>query len=529
MNPLRATSYIGLAAYAWDWASVFKAEYEFLWRHRLRNLSAAQILYLITRLSPFFCLTWFLYSLVTVCLNYELLLTNLMLRVYALYQSDLRIIWLLVFLTSVKIANIAMSWLLFIPGFEYLPNCTPIVKGSIGWMAVSTRMHHISAQLRKVIHGDYAFNLSASGNNHLDSGMCCHLILQVRQCSLSDNSVNDRTPSHPRHVLFDLGSYDFTWDIQTDIQTQDPLESSATTAEPVDMQLSPTSPSPWQRILIEPRLLDFRPTLTHHKLPDGLGCARSSLDSSLLVFTLPWQPPAEGATAEDSRPPHLLITGQAYQPIRYDTGTCCRGNLSGEYTALSRCDLKDALRSHFHLTVSSVNGMNPLRATSYIGIIAYAWDWASKFNDEYDFVWRKPLWELSAAQSLYLITRYSPFLCHAGHLAMLSVTDRHLPKIPENMCRVWFIFSIGTAGWSYELLLANLMLRVYALYQRDARVAILFLFLTCTKIANIVICWYLFLPGLRYMPNCMPMVRNPLAWMTFSAYDASLFVCPAFC
>ncbi|KAF5349651.1 hypothetical protein D9756_008794 [Leucocoprinus leucothites] len=165
----------------------------------------------------------------------------------------------------------------------------------------------------------------------------------------------------------------------------------------------------------------------------------------------------------------------------------------------------------------NVNGMNPLRATSYIGLVTYTWDWVSNLTVEYEFLWKYPLCDISAAQALYLATRYSPFLCHAGHLAIINITEKHLPTIPEQLCRYWFFYSLVTVGWSYELLLMNLMLRVYALYQRDWKIMLLFFFLTFVKTANIVVSWFLFIPAFTYTPSCMPLVKAPIGWMALSA------------
>lgn len=50
-----------------------------------------------------------------------------MLRVYALYKLDSRVIFTLAFLLFIKVANVLVSWLLFLPRLYYNPVCLPLI------------------------------------------------------------------------------------------------------------------------------------------------------------------------------------------------------------------------------------------------------------------------------------------------------------------------------------------------------------------------------------------------------------------
>jgi hypothetical protein len=84
------------------------------------------------------CKNWFFFILVAVGWIYSLLLMNLMLRVYALYKRDSRILFLLVFLNFVKVGNLIVSWYIFLPAFGFMPNCMPTVLKPVGGMACSS-------------------------------------------------------------------------------------------------------------------------------------------------------------------------------------------------------------------------------------------------------------------------------------------------------------------------------------------------------------------------------------------------------
>lgn len=67
---------------------------------------------------------------VTVCGSYGLLLVNLMLRVYALYKRDSRVILTLVILLSLKILLLFINWFYMIPNIIFTETCAPRMKRS---------------------------------------------------------------------------------------------------------------------------------------------------------------------------------------------------------------------------------------------------------------------------------------------------------------------------------------------------------------------------------------------------------------
>jgi uncharacterized membrane protein len=110
---------------------------------------------------------------------------------------------------------------------------------------------------------------------------------------------------------------------------------------------------------------------------------------------------------------------------------------------------------------------------------------------------------------------------------MINITNRYLPIVPENLCRYWFFFVVVNVAWNYQLLLMNMMLKVYALHQRSPNIIILLVFLTCVRTGNAIVCWYYFLPAFAYMPNCMPLIKKPSGGMALSTYLHPFSLFPA--
>ncbi|KAF9445761.1 hypothetical protein P691DRAFT_251729 [Macrolepiota fuliginosa MF-IS2] len=149
MNPLRAMAYVGLVIHVWDWISKLDAEYELLWSHPLSNLNAAQALYILTRYSPLLlhgsanfaavhysdghplpipthmCRGWLLFIVSSSCWLMGLLTINLMLRVYVLYNRDLRIILVMILLLLAKGMKVVAYRFIFLPTISFMPNCIP--------------------------------------------------------------------------------------------------------------------------------------------------------------------------------------------------------------------------------------------------------------------------------------------------------------------------------------------------------------------------------------------------------------------
>lgn len=131
-------------------------------------------------------------------------------------------------------------------------------------------------------------------------------------------------------------------------------------------------------------------------------------------------------------------------------------------------------------------------------------------------MWSHSLFKSSPAQILYIFTRYSPFLCHAGNIAFLELSER---DPPIRVCRHWLFFSTATVAWIYGLLLFILMLRVYALFRLDYRIIIALAAMICFKVANLVLCWLVFIPSTRFSPTCKPFIDDPAGMFIFTIVE----------
>lgn len=64
-------------------------------------------------------------------------------------------------------------------------------------------------------------------------------------------------------------------------------------------------------------------------------------------------------------------------------------------------------------------------------------------------------------------------------------------------------------NWASALLLINLMLRVYALYNRDSRVIVALVVLLSVKFLKIPVGWILILPSMKFTTTCIPLYVRP--------------------
>lgn len=101
-------------------------------------------------------------------------------------------------------------------------------------------------------------------------------------------------------------------------------------------------------------------------------------------------------------------------------------------------------------------------------------------------------------------------------LALLHYKEQQKSIVPMHICRNWFLFIIVSVSWTFGLLLVNLMLRVYALYELDSRVIFTLVFLLSVKVVNFLVSWLIFLPQLYFSPACLPLVSRPLRMICFT-------------
>ncbi|TFK32903.1 hypothetical protein BDQ12DRAFT_716164 [Crucibulum laeve] len=100
-------------------------------------------------------------------------------------------------------------------------------------------------------------------------------------------------------------------------------------------------------------------------------------------------------------------------------------------------------------------------------------EYIANFKDEYTYFWSKGIRAPGSIKWLYLFSRYFPLFAHAVNLGFSTTSLSQLP-VDREICQTWFY---ALMGGSYALLVALdivLMMRVYALYLQDKRVAVMF-------------------------------------------------------
>ncbi|KIM35949.1 hypothetical protein M413DRAFT_449484 [Hebeloma cylindrosporum] len=108
--------------------------------------------------------------------------------------------------------------------------------------------------------------------------------------------------------------------------------------------------------------------------------------------------------------------------------------------------------------------------------IVLIWEHAITLSDEFRCIWRRPF---NGVKSAYIFSRYFAVLVQTGNLYLVfGPLDTQEP-----VCKQWFLFLIISACFLLAALDFILMLRVYALYRKDKRVAAFLVVLFFVQIA----------------------------------------------
>lgn len=80
---------------------------------------------------------------------------------------------------------------------------------------------------------------------------------------------------------------------------------------------------------------------------------------------------------------------------------------------------------------------------------------------------------------------------------------------------------MATSSWVMGLLLFNLMLRVYALCNRDPRVILTLIILMSVKLLKVLLYWFIFLPTSQFTTTCVPLNQRVDEIVIFVYVDSS--------
>jgi hypothetical protein len=117
--------------------------------------------------------------------------------------------------------------------------------------------------------------------------------------------------------------------------------------------------------------------------------------------------------------------------------------------------------------------------------------------------------------SLVAARQDKPHRLHRGHIIIQDFRKNSQPPIAIQTCRLGLLFYLVTGGWTFGLILANLMLRVYALYNLDSRMIFAFILLLSIKVANVFVHWFIFVPSQAFDPMCIPIIERPMQPVVF--------------
>ncbi|KAH7909691.1 hypothetical protein BJ138DRAFT_1154634 [Hygrophoropsis aurantiaca] len=113
----------------------------------------------------------------------------------------------------------------------------------------------------------------------------------------------------------------------------------------------------------------------------------------------------------------------------------------------------------------------PLSSVSISAASFLCWEACIMFEAEVDLIWSKP--NRSFIKWIYLLTRYVGLGAFVGN-PFTGVGGSH----PALSCREFLLYQVILAQTLITLVQSILMLRVYALYNRDPRIKSIFVFLT---------------------------------------------------
>ncbi|KAF8954657.1 hypothetical protein BDZ97DRAFT_438528 [Flammula alnicola] len=121
-----------------------------------------------------------------------------------------------------------------------------------------------------------------------------------------------------------------------------------------------------------------------------------------------------------------------------------------------------------------------LRKWSTLASLAVlSWEYILTSRDEFRHIWRRPT---TGVKITYIFSRYFAIIVQSINFYLVSGPLWSV-DIPDTVCKQWFMFLIIAACCLMAALDVILMLRIYALYLKDIRIAVLLVLLFCAQIA----------------------------------------------
>ncbi|TFK23898.1 hypothetical protein FA15DRAFT_593431 [Coprinopsis marcescibilis] len=138
-------------------------------------------------------------------------------------------------------------------------------------------------------------------------------------------------------------------------------------------------------------------------------------------------------------------------------------------------------------------------ASSLAALVLVICEYLRNFEDEVQYIWR---WPLNRVKYIYLISRYISLGGLAANCAALLVGPLATPPHPVHYCRGWFSGLTFVSCFVLFAIDAVAMLRVYALYNRNARIGAFFASLLLTEATLVTTCTSTTVGIVPFTPIC---------------------------
>ncbi|KAF9039120.1 hypothetical protein BJ165DRAFT_364666 [Panaeolus papilionaceus] len=140
------------------------------------------------------------------------------------------------------------------------------------------------------------------------------------------------------------------------------------------------------------------------------------------------------------------------------------------------------------------------------------WDYCLSFGDEWGCIWRRPF---SGVKALYVYVRYMPLAVQSVNLYLvMGPLFSNIPIEDPQPCFRWWLFLLLASSTLLECLDIVLLLRIYALYQKDKNIAIVLVGALAALVISQIIMGTLVITKLSF--NCLCDSVNiypPVLWL----------------
>ncbi|KAF9043035.1 hypothetical protein BJ165DRAFT_1482378 [Panaeolus papilionaceus] len=150
---------------------------------------------------------------------------------------------------------------------------------------------------------------------------------------------------------------------------------------------------------------------------------------------------------------------------------------------------------------------------SIASLVLVVWDYGLTLGDEASYIWRRPF---NTVKATYLFSRYVGLVVQAINLYfVLGPLFTGIPIEDQRICRRWFGSLLAVASSLLQCLAFVLLLRIYALYEQERRIAFILVGLFMTLLIGQAIMGPLVITNVSF--NCICDTTN--------IYPPVVFVC----